>query len=57
MLAAREDAEIKPFKIGTLEVNYLDKRNPWGSVIWSLLVPGAGQLYIHRLITAFFLVS
>lgn len=57
MLAAREDAVIKPFKIGAMEINYLDKRNPWVSVIWSLLVPGAGQLYIHRLVTAFFLVS
>lgn len=57
MLAAREDAVIKPYKIGAMEVNYLDKRNPWLSVMWSLVVPGAGQLYIHRLITAFFLVS
>lgn len=57
MLAAREDADIKPFKIGGMEVNYLDKRNPWISVMWSLMVPGAGQLYIHRLITAFFLLS
>jgi hypothetical protein len=57
MLAAREDAEIKPFTIGAMEVNYLDKRNPWVSALWSTLVPGAGQLYIHRLITAFFLVS
>jgi hypothetical protein len=56
MLAAREDAAVKPFKIGTMEINYLDKRNPWVSVMWSLLVPGAGQLYINRLITAFFLV-
>jgi hypothetical protein len=56
MLAAREDAEIKPFKIGAMEINYLDKRNPWVATIWSLLVPGAGQLYIHRLITAFFVV-
>jgi hypothetical protein len=56
MLAAREDAVIKPFKIGAVEVNYLDKRSPWVSVFWSLLVPGAGQLYIHRLITAFFLI-
>jgi hypothetical protein len=56
MLAAREDAEIKPFKIGALEVNYLDKRTPWVSAVWSLLVPGSGQLYIHRLIAAFFVV-
>lgn len=57
MLAAREDAEIKPFKISSIEINYLDKRSPWVSTIWSLLIPGAGQLYIHRLITAFFLVT
>jgi TM2 domain-containing membrane protein YozV len=56
MLASREDAEIKPFKIGAMEINYLDKRKPWVSAIWSLLIPGSGQLYIHRLITAFFVV-
>jgi hypothetical protein len=56
MLAAREDAEISPFKIGSLEINYLDKRKPWVSAIWSLAIPGSGQLYIHRLLTAFFLL-
>lgn len=56
MLAAREDADIKPFKIGALEINYLDKRSPWISAVWSLLIPGSGQLYIHRLIAAFFVV-
>jgi hypothetical protein len=57
MLASREDAEIKPFKIGSMEINYVDKRKPWVSVIWSVLIPGSGQLYIHRLITAFFVVA
>jgi hypothetical protein len=56
-LAAREDAEIKPFVIGGMEINYLDKRNPWVSAIWSFLVPGSGQLYIHRLVTALFVVT
>jgi hypothetical protein len=56
ILAAREDAEIKPFKMGAIEINYLDKRMPWVSAVWSLLIPGSGQLYIHRLIPAFFLV-
>ncbi|MDF2674384.1 MAG: hypothetical protein K0R09_2652 [Clostridiales bacterium] len=56
ILASREDALVKPFKLGAMEVNYLDKRNPWVSAIWSILVPGAGQLYIHRLITAIFVV-
>lgn len=57
ILSAREDAEVKPFKIGSMEINYLDKREPWVSAIWSLLIPGAGQLYINRLVTAFFLIS
>ena len=56
ILAAREDAEIKPFKIGALEINYLDKRTPWISAIWSLLIPGSGQLYTNRLVTSIFLV-
>lgn len=56
MLASREDAEIQPFKIGALEINYLDKRTPWVSAMWSLVIPGSAQIYIHRLITAFFLV-
>lgn len=57
MLASREDAQLKPYKIGDMEINYLDKREPWVATIWSLLIPGGGQLYIHRLITAFFLVT
>ena len=56
ILAAREDAEIKPFKIGTFEINYLDKKTPWVSAIWSLLVPGTGHLYANRLVTSTFLV-
>lgn len=57
ILASRENAQIKPFKISSTEINYLDKKIPWVSACWSLLVPGGGQLYIHRLITAFFLIS
>jgi len=56
ILAAREDAEIKPFKISGLEINYLDKRKPWISAAWSLLMPGTGQLYIHRIVTALFVI-
>ncbi|GFP76082.1 hypothetical protein [Clostridium fungisolvens] len=56
LLARREDSDIKPFKMNFIEINYLDKRNPWVATMWSLLVPGSGQLYLHRLITAFFLI-
>jgi hypothetical protein len=56
ILAAREDAEINPFKITSLGINHLDKRIPWASAAWSIFVPGSGQLYIHRLATAFFIM-
>lgn len=55
-LAVRENAPITTFSIGAVEINYLDKRTPWVSAIWSILIPGSGQLYIHRLITALFVV-
>ncbi|MDF2531208.1 MAG: putative rane protein [Clostridia bacterium] len=57
ILAAREDAEIKPFKLSALEINYLDKRKPWVSAAWSALIPGTGQLYIHRIVTASFAIA
>jgi hypothetical protein len=54
LLAEREDAPFNSFTIGALEINYLDKRKPFMSVIWSLFMPGLGQLHIHRIVTAFF---
>ncbi|MDM8102063.1 hypothetical protein [Oceanobacillus oncorhynchi] len=57
MLAEREDHRFNLFSIGSLEINYLDKRNPIMAAIWSALAPGLGQLYIHRLVTALFVIS
>ncbi len=56
LLAEREEHKFNSFSIGALEINYLDKRNPIMAVIWSLFVPGLGQLYIHRILTAFFVI-
>ncbi|MCU9613248.1 hypothetical protein OEV98_06740 [Caldibacillus lycopersici] len=56
LLAEREGHDYNTFSIGALEINYLDKRNPVVAVIWSLFVPGLGQLYIHRILTAFFVI-
>jgi len=55
-LAAREDAQIQSFTITALEINYLDKRSPMDAVLWSMLAPGAGQLYTHRIITGGFIL-
>ncbi len=44
-----EKTVIKPF-----EINYLDKRKPIAAFLWSMTIPGVGQLYIHRIFSAFF---
>jgi TM2 domain-containing membrane protein YozV len=56
LMAEREEHRFNSFSIGAMEINYLDKRNPLMAVIWSLFVPGLGQLYIHRIVTAFFVI-
>lgn len=56
VLAAREAEAIKPFKLDAIEINYLDKKCPMTSALWSMVMPGLGQLTINRLITAFFML-
>ncbi|MDT0161345.1 hypothetical protein [Bacillus sp. AG4(2022)] len=53
ILAEREEHRFNTFSMGALEINYLDKRNPVMAVVWSFFVPGLGQLYIHRIVSAF----
>src|SRR5699024_740223 len=56
LLAEREEHRFNIFSMGTMEINYLDKRNPIMAAFWSAVIPGLGQLYIHRIITAFFVI-
>lgn len=56
ILADREDAPVLPFTIKTLDLNYLDKRNPWVALAFTLLMPGLGHLYIHRVIIGIFMI-
>ena len=56
ILASREDAEINMFKMDAIEINYFDKKSPWTSLAWSTIMPGAGQLSIHRIVSAFFIL-
>ncbi|MEK3883212.1 hypothetical protein [Paenibacillus sp. PL2-23] len=55
ILADREDAEISGFVIGAWDINYMDKRKPWVAMMWSVLVPGLGHLYVHKVIIGFFI--
>lgn len=56
LLADSEDHSFNTFSLGAVEINYLDIRNPVIAVIWSLFVPGLGQLYVHRIMTSFFVI-
>jgi hypothetical protein len=57
LLAEFEDAPIVPFQMNGFSLNFLDKRNPRFSLMFSLLFPGLGHLYLHRIPTGFFIFS
>ena len=56
VLADREKSLVIPFKISNHSINFLDKRNPWVTVVWSALSPGLGQLCTNRIVAGFFLI-
>lgn len=56
ILADREDAPMPPVTIKPWDINVLNKRNPWLAAVLSVLTPGLGHLYVHKVITGFFFV-
>lgn len=56
-LAESEKAPIVLFNMSEFAINTIDKRNPWLALVWSLLYPGLGSLYIHRIPAGFFAIS
>lgn len=56
-LAESEKAPIVLFNMTGFAINSIDKRNPWVALVWSLLFPGLGSLYIHRILAGFFAIS
>ncbi|MGE5395985.1 MAG: hypothetical protein ACM3MK_00460 [Chitinophagales bacterium] len=57
ILGSREDSTMIPVSISALDISFLDKRNPWVACGLSLLSPGLGHLYTHRIPTSFFLLT
>ncbi|HWP96907.1 MAG TPA: hypothetical protein VN426_08640 [Syntrophomonadaceae bacterium] len=57
VLADREGSSMIPFAISSSEVAFLDKRKPWMAVALSLLAPGLGHLYTHRIPTSFYTLT
>lgn len=56
VLGDREKAPITPTRMGSATLNVLEKKNPWVSMIWSLVIPGLGQLYNAQTVKAVFLL-
>jgi hypothetical protein len=56
LLAERENGPVNEFSIGSFEINYLDKRKPWLAAAWSMGIPSMGQLYLNRIVLAFFIL-
>jgi len=56
VLADRSGSIPAPVSMNSFTINYVDKRNPWVAAAWSVLMPGLGHLYVHRLPAGFFLL-
>lgn len=48
-LAEQENRPITPVTIHSFEIQYLERRNPYLASFYSLLFPGLGQFYGHRI--------
>lgn len=57
ILADREKAPIQPIKMGNWDMNYLDKRKPWHAFVWSIFMPGLGHMFVHKVISGFFIFA
>lgn len=55
-LSQGESPVIEPVSMCFVEINMLDKKNPWLCSFWSLLMPGLGYIHIHKLVQGFFIL-
>ncbi|MDT8902057.1 hypothetical protein [Anaeroselena agilis] len=56
LLADRHGQTLPPVSMSFMEINTLDRRAPWVAVAWTVVAPGLGHIYTHRIPTGFFLV-
>ncbi|WP_281888957.1 hypothetical protein [Paenibacillus sp. YYML68] len=57
VMADRENCRVGFYQLSSVVMKYLDRRIPWLALVWSLLMPGLGQLYLHRIPNGFFLLA
>lgn len=56
ILADRNEENIQPVSVSFVEINALDQCSPWCAVAWTILAPGLGHIYTHRIPTGFFII-
>ncbi|TYS70957.1 hypothetical protein FZC76_03420 [Sutcliffiella horikoshii] len=56
-LAYHEDFPLMINNTSYIEINVLDKKNPLLAIIWSLLTPGLGNLYVTRILSVIFFLT
>jgi hypothetical protein len=49
IIAEREDFPISPSKVTALEFGFGKRRKPLLAIMWSLLMPGLGHLYVRKI--------
>ncbi len=55
-LANRENAQIKVFEMNAFQLEFIDKRSPWVAALWSLMMPGLGDIYNRKIPSAVFIL-
>ncbi|MGG1397118.1 hypothetical protein ABE288_04720 [Bacillus salipaludis] len=48
-LAYKTTSRIQPFQFSTMEINTLEKKEPWVAFVWSFIMPGLGYFYLQRI--------
>ena len=56
-LAKHENIPIPNTRISSWDINYQDKKKPLAAYIWSLLAPGTGHLYAHKVLSGFLVLG
>lgn len=56
-LAEHENADLANTRRSFWDINFQDKQEPSTALIWSLLAPGTGHLYAHKILTGFIVLG
>ena len=56
-LAKHEDADLPSSRVSFWDIDFRDKKRPSTALLWSILIPGTGHLYAHKMLTGLFILG